>query len=142
MKQTVLFICTHNSARSQMAEAFFNKFFPNRFKAYSAGIEPTKINPHVVEVMAELGFDLSKNRSKSVNEFIGTQIDYVVTVCDGAKGACPFFPGAKNYIHRAFSDPSSFQGSEDEILKQIRRVRDEIQEWIKVTSSKLITVTK
>ncbi len=130
MKQKILFICTHNSARSQMAEAFLNKSFGDKYEAFSAGTEPTKINPYVVKVMADLSFNLSKNRAKSANEFLGKEIDYVVTVCDGAKATCPFFPGSKKYTHHSFSDPSTFTGSEEEILSKVRQIRDEIRDWI------------
>jgi arsenate reductase len=133
MKQKVLFICTHNSARSQMAEAFLKKMMPDKFEVFSAGTEPGKINPYVVKVMAELGFNLSKNRTKSVTEFLGQNIDIVVTVCDSAKETCPFFPGAKKYIHHSFPDPSSFTGSDEEIFNQTRQVRDEIQNWVRDT---------
>ena len=124
-----------------MAEAFLNKLFPDIFEAYSAGTEPSKINPYVVKAMAELGFDLSKNQTKHANEFLGKQIDLVVTVCDGAKETCPFFPGAKKYIHQAFDDPSGFQGTEREILENTRHVRDEIQGWLKDTFGKMNSVT-
>ncbi|MCW4035050.1 MAG: arsenate reductase ArsC [Candidatus Bathyarchaeota archaeon] len=132
MKKTVLFLCTHNSARSQMAEAFLNKFHPDKYEAQSAGVTPTKVNPYVVKVMAETGVDISKNRSKSIEEFRGKNFNVVVTVCDGAKESCPFFPGEK-IIHHSFDDPSQFSGSEQEILKQTRKVRDTIKEWIKET---------
>ena len=88
----VLFICTHNSARSQMAEGFLNALYGDRYKGYSAGIEPTKVNPYVIKAMAEMGIDFSKQRSKGLEEFRDQNFDYVVTVCDHAKEACPFFP--------------------------------------------------
>jgi arsenate reductase len=133
MKLKVLFICTHNSARSQMAEAFLDVFYPELYEVNSAGTEPGKINRYVVKVMAELGFDLSNNKAKSVTDFLDQDIDYVITVCNKAKETCPFFPGAKKYIHHSFSDPSGFTGSEKEILDQMRRVRDEIKNWVKET---------
>lgn len=132
MSEKVLFVCTHNSARSQMAEAFLNLLYGDRYQGYSAGVTPTKVNPYVVKAMAEIGIDISGNRSKSIEEFRGKNFNYVVTVCDGAKEACPFFPGEK-VIHKGFEDPSRFKGSEEEILKGVRRVRDEIKEWIKST---------
>ena len=130
MKKKVLFLCTHNSARSQMAEGFLNTLYGDRYEAHSAGITPTRINPHVVKAMAEIGIDISKNRSKSIEEFRGENFNYVVTVCDSARETCPFFPGEK-IIHKAFEDPSEFKGSEEEILKEVRQVRDRIKEWIK-----------
>ena len=125
----VLFICTHNASRSQMAEGFLNALCSNKFEAHSAGIEPTAVNPHVVNVMAEVGIDISKKRSKSIEEFRGEYFDYVVTVCDRAKETCPFFPG-RELIHQSFRDPSKFKGSETKILSEVRLVRDEIKDWI------------
>jgi arsenate reductase len=132
MKNSVLFLCTHNSARSQMAEALLNTLNGDKYEAYSAGIMATRINPYVVKAMAEIGIDISKNRSKSIEEFRRKNFNYVVTVCDNAKEACPFFPGEK-IIHKSFDDPSQVKGSEEEIMKQTRRVRDEIKEWLKTT---------
>jgi len=132
MKKRVLFICTHNSARSQMAEGFLNTLYGDRYEAHSAGVTPARINPYVVKAMAEIGIGISKNRSKSIEEFRRENFNYVVTVCDSARETCPFFPGEK-IIHKAFEDPSQFKGSEEEILKGVRRVREEIREWIKNT---------
>jgi arsenate reductase len=132
MKKTVLFLCTHNSARSQMAEALLNTLHGDRYEAHSAGITPTKINPYVVKAMAEIGIDISKNRSKSIEEFRGENFNYVVTVCDSAKESCPFFPGEK-VIHKAFEDPSQLKGSDEEIMAGVRRVREEIREWLEKT---------
>lgn len=132
MKKKVLFICTHNSARSQMAEGFLNALYGDRYEAYSAGIEPDRVNPYAVKVMTEIGIDISKQRSKSIEEFRGKNFDYVVTVCDQAKEACPFFPGGKIF-HKGFENPSEFKGTEDEILAKVRRVRDEIKDWIEKT---------
>lgn len=129
MKKKVLFICTHNSARSQMAEAYLNKLYGEEYDAYSAGIEPANINLYVVRVMAEIGVDLSKARSKSVEEFRGEVFDYVVTVCDHAREVCPFFPG-EVFLHKGFRDPSTFKCSEVEILKETREVRDEMKNWL------------
>ena len=126
----ILFICTHNSARSQLAEALINAFHSNNYKAYSAGTEKTSINPYVVKVLSEIGIDASNQWSKTISEFEGKRFDYVVTVCDKAKETCPFFPGEK-IIHKSFSDPSKFEGTEEEILKQTRIVRDEIKNWLK-----------
>ena len=132
MKQKVLFLCTHNSARSQMAEALLNSLRGDKYEASSAGVTPTKVNPHVVKAMAEVELDISKKRSKSIEEFRGQNFNYVVTVCDSAKEACPFFPGDK-VIHHSFKDPNSFRGSEEEIMKGVRQVRNEIEEWLKTT---------
>ena len=129
MKKKVLFICTHNSARSQMAEGFLNALHGDRYEGHSAGMEVTKVNHYVIKVMMELGMDLSRHRSKSVEEFRGKIFNYVVTVCDHAKEICPFFPGEK-ILHKSFDDPSEFKGSEEEILSKTRRVRNEIRDWI------------
>ena len=130
MKKRILFICTHNSARSQMAEAFLKTLFPERFEAYSAGTQPGKLNPFVVKAMVEVGMDISGNHTKSVDEFKGDKFDLVVTVCDQAKETCPYFPGAKDYLHRNFEDPSTFTGSEEEIMEKVRQVRDNIKNWV------------
>ena len=132
MKKKVLFICTHNSARSQMAEGFLNVISGDKYEAYSAGTEPTKVNAHAIKVMAEIGIDISKYRSKSIEEFRGENFDYVVTVCDHAREACPFFPG-EEILHKGFEDPSKFKGTEDQTLSKTRRVRDEIRDWIRKT---------
>lgn len=132
MKQKVLFICTHNSARSQMAEALLRTLYGNYYEAYSAGIEPASVNPYAVEVMKELGINLSTHRSKSIEEFQEMIFDIVVTVCDNAKEACPFFPGNK-ILHESFKDPAEFEGNIEETLVVFRRVRDEIKDWIKKT---------
>ena len=133
--KTVLFICTHNSARSQMAEAFLNALRGDKYEAKSAGVTPTQINPYVAKVMEEIGIDLSTHRSKSILEFQGKTFDYVVTVCDSARENCPFFPGEIE-IDKSFPDPSSFTGTEEEILAKVRAVRDEIKEWIDRTFCK------
>lgn len=132
MKQKVLFICTHNSARSQIAEGFLNALHGDRYEGHSAGMEATKVNPYVIKVMMELGIDISRHRSKSIEEFRGKSFNYVVTVCDHAKEICPFFPG-DTILHKSFDDPSEFKGSEEEILSKTRRVRNEIRDWIVTT---------
>jgi arsenate reductase len=128
-KITLLFICTHNSARSQMAEAIINNFFSNHYRAFSAGNNPTNVNPYTKEVLKEIGIDVSNIRSKSIEEFRGKNFDYVITVCDHAKESCPFFPGEK-IIHKSFEDPVKYQGENQEILDKFRKVRDDIKLWI------------
>jgi len=115
-----------------MAEAFVNKLCGDRFKAESAGVTPTRINPYVAEVMAEIGVDLSTHRSKSIMEFQGKTFNYVVTVCDSAREVCPFFPGEKE-MHKSFPDPAAFKGAKEEVLPRVRSVRDEIKEWVENT---------
>ena len=137
-KIKVLFVCIHNSARSQMAEAFLKKYGGDRFEVESAGLEPGKLNPIVVDVMKEVGIDISQNKTKSVFGFYkqGKQYDYVVTVCDESQsGACPVFPGKGERLHWGFSDPSQFQGSLEGKLRQTRAVRGQIEgkvkDWLK-----------
>lgn len=128
--EKVLFVCVHNSARSQMAEAFLNKMAAGRFQAQSAGLEPGQLNPLVVEVMAELQYDLSANRTKDVFELYrrGEVFSYVITVCDGASAErCPLFPGITKRLHWSFADPSSLSGSHAEQLAATRIIRDEIK---------------
>lgn len=133
MKKKVLFVCIHNSARSQMAESFLNAACPEHFSAQSAGIEPGKLNPVVVEVMQEAGLDISGNKTKSVAEFLtrGENFDYVITVCDETSAErCPVFPGRTTRLHWGFADPSSFQGTPEEKLAFTRKVRDQIRACI------------
>lgn len=130
-KKKVLFLCTHNSARSQMAEGLLRNSQGDKFDVYSAGTEPSRVNPFAIKAMEELGIDLSEHSSKSIACYKDMHIDYVITVCDNAKESCPTLPGTKNIIHKAFRDPSQFRGKDEEILNGFREVRDEIQEWIK-----------
>ena len=130
MKKTVLFICTHNSARSQMAEGLVNFFFNTDYEAFSAGTMGTKVNQYAVRVMEEIGIDIRGQYSKSIQVFKDVKFDLIVTVCDNAKESCPFFPG-KNIIHRSFKDPAAVQGSDGDKLKAFRDVRDEIFKWLK-----------
>ena len=132
MKKKVLFICTHNSARSQMAEGLLRSLYGNYYEAYSAGTESSNINSYATRVMAEIGIDISMQHSKSIEKFRGMEFDYVVTVCDHAKEVCPFFPNAKKYLHKNFHEPS-LEGSEREKIKFFRSIRNEIKEYIKIT---------
>jgi len=126
----VLFICMHNSARSQMAEGFLRALYGDRYEAHSAGVIISSINPHAVRVMAEAGIDISDQRSKSIDEYRGSAFDYVVTVCDSAKAVCPLFPGARESLHADFEDPVMAEGTEDEVLSKFRRTRDDIRDWV------------
>ncbi|MGD9605519.1 MAG: arsenate reductase ArsC [Bacilli bacterium] len=126
----VLFVCVHNSARSQMAEAFTNIYGNNVISAESAGLEKGQLNPYVVIAMQEVGIDISHNQTKTTQMMLdlGKHYDYVVTVCDGAsKEKCPLFPGVKARFHWDLEDPSSFKGTKDEILRRVRVIRDEIK---------------
>jgi len=127
----VLFLCTGNSARSQMAEGFLKYMAGDRFEVYSAGVKPTAVNPLAIKVMAEIGIDISKHRSKSVMEFIDQSFDYVITVCDNAQKTCPVFPGEHEKIHWDLEDPAAAEGSEEERAAIFRRIRDEIEQRIK-----------
>ena len=132
-KPFVLFICTHNSARSQIAEGYLRARYSNLFDVGSAGTEVRDVNPLAVAVMKEIGIDISGHRSKLIDEFFDRGADIVVTVCDSAHQACPFFPGAKTIIHAGFPDPSGCTGTPNECLTQFRQVRDAIIAWIDTT---------
>lgn len=136
-KKKVLFICIHNSARSQMAEAFVNEYGKGKFIAESAGLEPGNLNPFVVDAMMEKGIDISKNKTKSVFDFYkeGRLYNYVVTVCDESNAEkCPVFPGNAKKMHWGFPDPSSFKGTVEEKIDFTRKVRDmievKVKEWL------------
>ena len=146
-KLKVLFLCTHNSARSQMAEGLLRHYYGEKFEVFSAGATPTRVNPFAIKVMAEIGIDISTQRSKSIDEFRGKDIDLVVSVCtSSARVTCPFcsspllggrpeiidetLPGAKRYLHHSFIDPSEVVGSDEEKLAAFRLTRDDIRKWI------------
>jgi len=126
-KTRVLFVCTHNSARSQMAEGLLRHLAGDRFEVVSAGTEATSIRPEAIEAMAELGVDISGQESKTLERYVGEPFDYVVTVCDDANEACPVFPGAKHRLHWSLRDPSRAEGTDEERLEVFRKVREEIQ---------------
>jgi arsenate reductase len=130
-KPWVLFLCTGNSARSQMAEAFLRKHAGDRFEVHSAGLEPKGIHPCARQVMEEAGISLDGHRSKSLDEyFMKTHIGYLVTVCANAEERCPFMPGARVHMHWPFEDPAAFEGTEKEKLAKFREVRDLIERRI------------
>ncbi len=124
----VLFLCTGNSARSQMAEGLLRHLAGDRFDVFSAGTRPGALNPNAVTAMAEIGIDIAGNRSKSVDEFAGQPFDYVITVCDNARESCPIFPGGGARIHQSFEDPAA-EPKESQLVK-CREVRERIAEWI------------
>ena len=130
MKQSVLFLCTGNSARSQMAEGWLRHLAGDRYEVFSAGTKPVCLNPGSVEAMAEVGIDIAQHRSKHVEEYATQSIDYVVTVCDRAKETCPLWPGRTTVIHWSFDDPAAVAGTDDRRLV-FRRVRDEIASAIR-----------
>jgi arsenate reductase (thioredoxin) len=137
----ILFVCIHNSARSQMAEAFFNSLGIEGVKAQSAGLEEGKLNPVAVEAMKEVGIDISKNKTKTVYGFLkeGKHFHYIITVCDATSGErCPIFPGNPyKRLHWSFDDPSSFEGTFEEKLERTRTVRDEIKAIVEEFAQKL-----
>ena len=127
MKQRVLFICTHNSARSQMAEGFLNHLGAGRFKGQSAGTEPGVLSRLAVQAMAEEGIDIAGQRAKGLDPFLREPFDYVITVCDDANEACPIFPNARHRLHWSLPDPSRAEGTREERLATFRSVRDAIR---------------
>ena len=127
----VLFLCTANSCRSQMAEGFLRHLGGDRFEAASAGAQATEVNPDAIRVMKEAGIDISSQRSKDVSEFMGQRFTYVVRVCDRAKETCPIFPGAFRYFDWGLDDPAMAEGTEPERLAAFRRVRDEIENRVR-----------
>ena len=146
-KTKVLFLCTHNSARSQMAEGLLRHFYGDRYEVFSAGATPTRVHPLAVKAMAEIGIDISGQSSKSIDEFRGKDIDLVVTVCKSTpRLSCPFcsspgtfgrpaiisetLPEAKQFVEHGFSDPSDVKGTEGEKIEAFRAIRDEIKTWI------------
>jgi arsenate reductase len=131
-KIKVLFLCTGNSCRSQMAEGWANHLKPDVIEAYSAGIRPIGVNPRTIEVMAEAGVDISDHTSKHIEDLGGIDFDYVVTVCDNAREQCPVFPGRTKFVHKSFEDPCLAAGSEEEIMAVFRRVRDDMKAFIEM----------
>jgi arsenate reductase len=133
-KKKILFLCAGNSCRSQMAEAWTRHLRGNEFEAYSAGIEPRGVDPGVVQVMDEVGIDISFQKSKDIDSLGDLEFDYVITLCDNAYESCPYFPARTELIHRGFDDPPKLAqgaGSDGEALDHYRRVRDEIKEFIR-----------
>ena len=129
-KPKVLFLCTGNSARSQMAEGYLRHVAGDRYEVLSAGVSPKGMNPLAVEAMREIGIDISQQRSKDVREYLGAAIQYVVTVCDNAKEHCPIFPGTFKFLHWSLKDPADFPGTDAEKLHVFRHVRNLIAEQI------------
>ena len=130
-RKRVLILCTGNSARSQMAEGLLRHLADDRFAVASAGVAPTHVRAEAITAMRELGIDISQHRSKSIEEFLGQQFDYVITVCDNANEQCPVFPANTKRIHWSFEDPAQAEGSEQSRLAVFRRVRDEILEQLR-----------
>jgi arsenate reductase len=138
----ILFLCTGNSCRSQMAEAWTNKLKGDQFKAYSAGVEPREVDPRAVKAMAEAGIDISAQQSKDIDSLGNLEFDYVVALCDNARESCPFFPAKTRLMHRGFDDPpvlAATEGSEEDAMRHYRRVRDEIRDFVEKLSENLIS---
>lgn len=132
-KKTILFLCTGNSCRSQMAEAWTRHLKGDRFEAFSAGVKPKGVDPRAVNAMAEAGVDISSQKSKDVTSFGDLEFDYVVTLCDNARESCPYFPAKTKLIHKGFGDPPSLAenaGNEEEAMSHYRRIRDEIKAFV------------
>ena len=130
-KKRVLILCTGNSARSQMAEGLLREIGGDKFAVESAGVAPSSVRPEAVEAMREIGIDISAHRSKSADEFVGQNFDYIITVCDNAKETCPVFPGQATRIHQSFEDPPPESvGNYESRIEIFRRVRDEIRDWL------------
>ena len=137
-KKKILILCTGNSARSQMAEGLLKHITNNEYEVFSAGTKPSIVRPEAIKVLAEIGIDISNNRSKSVDEFLKEEIDYVLTVCDNAKETCPYFPAKTRVIHHSFDDPPAIgEADEETTLKIFRRVRDEINDYLVEFASQL-----
>lgn len=128
----ILVLCTGNSARSQMGDGLFRHEGGGTYEVESAGTKPSLVRPEAIAAMQEIGIDISGHRSKSVDEFTGQQFDYVVTVCDNARDVCPVFPAGTERVHWSFEDPAAVEGSEEVRLSAFRRIRDQIQERVKV----------
>jgi arsenate reductase (thioredoxin) len=133
LREKVLIICNHNSARSQIAEGLLKSLYGEFYDVYSAGDNPTSVNSYAIKVLEEIGVDISENRSKSVKEFEGLDFDYVVTVCGREGQACPVFSGGKSYINKSFEDPSEVKGNIHDKIVAFRRTRDEIKLWLEKT---------
>lgn len=127
MLPAILVLCTGNSARSQMGEGLFRHYLGHRFEIHSAGTKPSSVRPEAIAVMAEMGIDISSHRSKPVDEFLGREFAYIVTVCDNAKENCPYFPGNARRVHWSFEDPAAVKGDEAVRLAAFRRIRDQIK---------------
>jgi arsenate reductase (thioredoxin) len=131
-KPRVLFLCTGNSARSQMSEAFLRKYGGDQFEVYSAGLDPTVINPYTIKVLEEIGIDTSNQYAKALKSYLGnTHFSYLITVCSNAEERCPMFPGMGKRLHWPFEDPAAFEGSDEETTEKFREIRDQIEIKIK-----------
>lgn len=131
MKKKILVLCTGNSCRSQIAEGYLQDFAGDKAEVYSAGVETHGVNPRAIQVMKEDGIDISAHTSNNVNEYRDIEFDYVITVCDNARERCPYFPSGAKKFHYNFPDPAKAKGTEKEVMKQFREVRDMIKNYSK-----------
>lgn len=136
-KMRILFLCTGNSCRSQIAEGWAKHLKGDVIEAFSAGISPARLNEMAVEVMAELGVDISDQRAKHIGDLLGIDFDYVITLCDHANEHCPVFPGRTKHVHRSFPDPTFLPGTRDEVLAAFRKTRDGIKALVEVLPESL-----
>ena len=137
-KKKILILCTGNSARSQMAEGLLKHITESRYDVYSAGTKPSIVRREAIAVLAEIGIDISANRSKSVAEFVDEKIDYVLTVCDNARENCPYFPAQTKIVHHSFEDPAEVTGAEETRLDAFRKIRDEIKNYFESDFVKIL----
>lgn len=129
-KRSIIVLCTGNSARSQMAEGLLKHICEDRYNVFSAGTKPSVVRPEAIKALNEIGIDISGNRSKSIDEFAGKEIDFVLTVCNNAKENCPYFPAKTQLIHHAFEDPVDVEGNEEIRVAAFAKVRDEIKKYL------------
>jgi arsenate reductase len=137
-KKKILILCTGNSARSQMAEGLLKHITQSKYEINSAGTKPSIVRPEAIKALAEIGIDISGNRSKSVDEFANKEIDYVLTVCDNAQENCPYFPAKTRLIHHSFADPAEVQGDEETRLNAFRKIREEIKAYFETDFVKIL----
>jgi arsenate reductase len=137
-KKKILILCTGNSARSQMAEGLLKHITQSKYEIASAGTKPSIVRPEAIKALAEIGIDISGNRSKSVDEFANKEIDYVLTVCDNAQENCPYFPAKTRLIHHSFADPAEVQGDEETRLNAFRKIREEIKAYFETDFVKIL----
>jgi arsenate reductase len=133
----ILFICTGNSCRSQMAEGWAKKLKSDSIEAFSAGIIPTKVHPRTIQVMAEAGVDISDHYSKHITDLADIDFDYAITLCDNAREFCPVLPGKSKLVHKPFADPTVLMGAEESIMKAFRKIRDQIRDFVKTLPDSL-----
>jgi arsenate reductase len=136
-KVKILFLCTGNSCRSQMAQGWAEQLKGDLVEAFSAGTAPVKVNQRAIKVMAQAGVDISSHTSKHLDDLAGLDFDYIITVCDNAKEQCPVYPGGTKIIHKSFDDPAGITGTQEQVMAEFRRIRDEIREFVQTLPDSL-----